>query len=87
MKTIAALEEQLSKLRDQQSKTSDPEEYGNLGERIDFIQDEVDEMEAANREQDAYEEATGTTPQDLYIERNSHAIRQSELIDRFRAEY
>jgi hypothetical protein len=30
---------------------------------------------------------TGTRPQDVYNERNSFAIQQGEMIDRFRNEY
>lgn len=86
-KRIAALEKQLVTLRAQLDSCTDPEEAGNLGEKIDYIQDDIDELEAAEREQDSYEEMTGTTPQDLYNNRNSYAIAQSERYDQFRAEY
>jgi predicted nucleic acid-binding Zn-ribbon protein len=87
MKTIASLESKLSVLREQLKRTTDPDEAAELGEKIDFMQDEVDELEEAEMEQASYEEMTGTTPQDLYNERNSYAIAQGEVIDRFRNEY
>lgn len=87
MNTIKSLENQLSVLRQQLSVCTDPDEKAELDERIDFIQDDIDEIEDANREQDEYEEMTGTRPQDLYYEQNNHALRQSEMIDTFNNEY
>jgi DNA primase len=87
MRTKAAIEEELHKLRSQLSVCTDPDEKAELDERIDYLQDEVDEIEQWERDNEDYEEMTGTTPQDLYNERNSYAIRQSEMIDRFRNEF
>lgn len=87
MKTIAALEKKLFGLREVLRETRDPEDRGNLEEMIDSIQDDIDELESDEQDRLAYEEATGTTPQDLYNERNSYGIRQGEMIDRFRNEY
>lgn len=87
MKTIAVLENKLVGLRAELSRTTDPEEHGNLNEQIDSIQDDIDELESDEQDRLAYEEATGTTPQDLYNESNSYGIRQGEMIDRFRNEY
>ena len=86
MTTIVKLENKLARLRDQLAKCTDPDEKAYLDEQIDFIQDEIDDLENDELDRIAYEEATGTTPQDLYIARNSHAIRQGELIDQFRRE-
>lgn len=83
---IASLENRLAKLREQAKVCKDPEEYNSLQERIDYIQDDIDELEESIQDQEAWEEITGTSPQDLYNERNSYAIRQSEMIDRFRNE-
>jgi len=74
-------------LRTQLATCTDPEEKVNLEEKIDFIQDDIDELEDAEREQSDYEEMTGTTPQDLYNDRNSYALHQSDMIDRYRNEY
>jgi hypothetical protein len=87
MKTIAALEKQLAALREQLARTNDPDEKGELDEKIDFLQDEVDELESDEMDRLSYEEATGTTPQDLYNERNSYEIKQYEMIERFRNEH
>lgn len=87
MKSIAKLEQKLSDLRDQLKVCTDPDLKSELEEKIDFIQDEVDEIEDSQREQESYEEMTGTSPQDLYNERNSYALHQSDMYDRFRAEY
>ncbi len=46
MKRIAKLESKLSVLRDELSKCTDPEDHGNINEQIDFIQDEIDELES-----------------------------------------
>lgn len=86
MNKIARLESKLAELRHQASITRDPEDKANLDEQIDSIQDDIDELEDAERDADDYEEMTGTTPQDLYNERNGYAIRQSEMIDQFRRE-
>lgn len=87
MKTISKLEDKLSLLRGKLRIATDPDIKAELEEKIDFIQDEIDELEEAEQDQDAWEEMTGTRPQDLYNERNSYAIRQGELIERFRNEY
>lgn len=87
MKTIAKLEKQLAALREQLDCCTDPDEKAELGEKIDFLQDEVDELETDEADRLSYEEATGTTPQDLYNDRNGYAIRQAEMIDQFRNEY
>jgi hypothetical protein len=90
MKTIASLEKKLSSLRTELAlcnSADHAERKAELEEKIDFIQDEVDELEEAEQDNAAYEEMTGTTPQDLYIERNRYAICQGEAIERFRNEY
>lgn len=87
MKTIASLERTLAVLRQELTTCTDPDRKAELDEKIDFIQDDIDELESEERDAADYEEMTGTTPQDLYIERNSHAIRQSEMIETFRNEY
>lgn len=87
MKTIKQLEKQLAVLRDDYLRTIDPDMKAELEEKIDSIQDDIDELEEAERDSDDWEEMTGTRPQDLYDERNSYAVRQSEMIDRFRSEY
>lgn len=87
MKTIESLEKKLAALRALLKVCTDPDDKANLEEQIDFMQDDIDELEDANREQDEWEELTGTRPQDLYDERNGYAIRQSEAIERFRKEY
>lgn len=86
MKTIEKLENKLAILRNQLKLTSDPDVKAKLDERIDFIQDDIDELEEAEADRIAYEETTGITPQDLYDERNSYDIRQGEMIDQFRNE-
>lgn len=86
MKTIASLENKLAVLRAELKTCQDPDRKAELDEQIDFMQDEVDELEWEIAEDESYQEATGTTPQDLYNERNSRAIAQSEMIDRFRNE-
>jgi len=48
---------------------------------------DLDELEEAENDQAEWAEMTGTTPQDLYIERNSYAIAQSERYEQFRNEY
>lgn len=87
MKKVRQIEKQLAILRAEFAATICPDRRQELGEKIDFLQDEVDEIEEAIADEYAYEEMTGTTPQDLYIERNSYAIRQGEAIERFRNEY
>lgn len=87
MKTIKSLEKKLAVLKGDLLRTLDPDMKAELEEQIDSIQDDIDEIEDAEREQQDYEEMTGTTPQDLYNERNSYAIYQGEMIDRFRNEY
>lgn len=87
MNTVKKIEKQLATLRGQLAATMDPDEKAELEENIDFLQDEIDEIESDELDRQAYEEETGTTPQDLYNERNAYAIRQSEMIERLRNEY
>lgn len=87
MTTIIKLENKLATLRKELAACTDPDAIAGLEEKIDFIQDEIDELEEAEQDNAAFEEMTGTTPQDLYIERNGYSIRQGEMIDRFRNEY
>jgi septal ring factor EnvC (AmiA/AmiB activator) len=87
MKTIKQLENELARLRHELQSTTDPDEKAELDEKIDYIQDEVDDLEAWERDNAEYEEMTGTTAQDRYNDRNSYAIAHSEMIDRFRNEY
>ena len=67
-KRISVLESKLSDLRDQLKCTNDPDTKFSLEEKIDFIQDEVDDLEDSIIEQESYEEMTGTSPMDLYNE-------------------
>jgi hypothetical protein len=87
MKTISKLEDKLSLLKGKLRIATDPDERAELEEKIDFIQDEIEELIDAEQDQDAWEEMTGTRPQDLYDDRNSYAIRQGEMFERFRNEH
>lgn len=87
MKTIQKLEEQLASLRDELKTTTDPERKGELEEQIDFIQDDIDEIEQDEIDAQDYDELTGNTSQDRYIENNRFALMQSDRIEQFRNEY
>lgn len=87
MKTIERLENKITELRQELKLTTNPERKLELEEKIEAAQDKLEELEDAERDQDEWEEMTGTRPQDLYNERNSYAIRQGEMIERFRNEY
>lgn len=55
MKTIKALEDKLSILRQELAVCTDPEQRGDIDEKIDFIQDEIDEMEGDVDPEDIYD--------------------------------
>lgn len=52
-----------------------------------LIDETIDEEEAYNRDCAEYDEATGNTAQDRYIEQNAHALRESDRYEQFRNEY
>lgn len=54
MNHIARLEKKLVALRARLAATTDPDEYGELNEQIDFIQDDIDEMESEVDPEDIY---------------------------------
>lgn len=87
MKTIKSLEKKIEALK---AEIENPDRFLEKEQLEEELQDalwDLEEIEDAERDQDAWEEATGTRPQDLYNERNSYAIRQSEMIETFRNEY
>jgi hypothetical protein len=87
MKTIKSLEKKIETLK---AEIENPSRFLEKEELEEALQDalwELEELEDAEQDQSAWEEVTGTTSQDLYNERNSYAICQSEMIDRFRNEY
>jgi hypothetical protein len=87
MKTIAKLESKIAALRQERKNCADPERAAELDEKIDSIQDDIDELEEAEADEISWQEMTGTTAQDRYIDQNSHAIAQSERYEQFRNEY
>jgi hypothetical protein len=70
----------------QLAQSSDDENRRAIEELIDETQEQIDDILDDEDDRRAYEEMTGTTAEDLYLERNSHAIRQGELIEQFRNE-
>lgn len=87
MKQSITFERQLATLRAELESCTCPDRKAELDEKIDFIQDEVDELEEAEQDAHDYDELMGNTSQDRYIDQNRHAIHQSEMYDRFRNEY
>ena len=87
MKTIKSLEKKIETLK---AEIENPNMFLEKEQLEESLQDalwDLEELEEAESDEIAWQEMTGTTPQDLYNERNSYAIRQSEMIDRFRNEY
>jgi hypothetical protein len=87
MKTIKSLEKKIETLK---TEIDNPNRFLEKEHLEDLLQDalwDLEELVDAEQDQAAWEEMTGTTPQDLYNERNGYAIRQSEMIERFRNEY
>lgn len=85
--SIASLEESISRMRKQLAVTTAPDEKAELEEKIDFTMDDIDEIEAHDRDCAAEDEYTGNTAQDRYLDQNHYAIAQSERYEQFRNEY
>lgn len=87
MKTIKQIEREIAILRSELIDTLGQETREEIEEQIQELEWDIDEIVEAENEQHDYEEMTGTTPQDRYLEQNHYAIVQSEAYDRFRREY
>lgn len=77
------LSKKLDSLHKQLALCTDAIKKADLIEQIGYVEDEL----SYAHDLDEHEEMTCGTAQDRYIEQNSYALRQSDMIQQFRNEY
>lgn len=88
MKTVKQLQAEIARLQnDLVNKIQGVQAKEEIQEQIQELEWDIDEIIESENEQRDYEEMSGTTPQDRYLEQNHYAIVQSERYEQFRREY
>lgn len=88
MNTVKKIRAEIERLQnDLVNKIQGPQGKEEIMEQIQELEWDIDDILEAEGDQQRWEDETGNTPQDRYLEQNHYAIVQSERYEQFRREY